>query len=156
MNENLTLNIKNLLQKLQIKSPLWKYRHCYSTSGRHIQRICRTEPNLHISPSTISGGFYKFCRWSHHLFHCCSHHSMICPNYWIAAMYLPPIPPEVVLHWQPYLMVSSSLILFPFPQIFLALFCCDKFMSLSFIETYVPSWKMIIGSFLKICQWFNG
>ena len=105
-----------MLQILQIKSPLWKYRHCYSTLGRHIQRICRTEPNLHISPSIISGGFYKFCRWSHHLLHCCAHHSMICPNYWTAAMYLPPIPPEVVLHWQPYLMLSSSLILFPFHE----------------------------------------
>ena len=36
-----------------------------------------------------------------------------------------------------------------FPPSFIDLFCCNKFMSISFIETFVLSRETILGSFLK-------
>ena len=47
----------------------------------------------------------KCCRQYNHIFQLCSHHSMVRPNCCITAMELAaPPPPELFLHWQPYLM----------------------------------------------------
>ena len=47
---------------------LRKYLSCHSTLGRHINRIYRIEPNLHISPSVLPRESCKFCGRYHHLF----------------------------------------------------------------------------------------
>ena len=42
------------------------------------------------------------------------------------------------------------------PSTFPALFCCNKFVSVSFIEIFALSWEIVVGSFLKISLRFNG
>ena len=114
-----------------------KYLSCHSTLGRYIHHICRIEPNLYISPSVLSRGSCKFCRWYHHLLlHRCSHQSVIRSNCYIVAMDLAAASTEVFLHQQLYLLVSSFLFIFPTLS---ALLCCNKFRSVSFIGTLALS-----------------
>ena len=53
-----------------------------------------------------------------------------------------------ILHWQSYLMLSSFLLLFP--PTFTALFCCNKLMSILFIEAFALSWEIVLRDFLEI------
>ena len=105
------------MQILQKKHHLPKYLFCHSTLGRYIHRICRIESNLYISPLVLFTRSCKIRRLYHHLLHFCSHHLMIWSNYWIAAIDLAAASSEVLLHWQPCLMVFSFLFLF-FSNIF--------------------------------------
>ena len=111
---------------------LWKYLSCHGTLGRYSHRIYHIEPNLQISPSVLSGRSYKFCRKYHH--------------YWLLPllMYFIDNP-----NWC-YLLSSSSS-----PPTFTALFSCNKFISVSFIETFALSWEIVRGSFLKISPMDN-
>ena len=62
--------------------------------------------------------------------------------------------PEVFLHWEPYLMVSSFLSLFPLT--FSTLFYCNKFLNVLFIKTFVLCWEIVLWSFLRtffVIQW---
>ena len=61
-----------------------------------------------------------------------------------------------------YFFINNCGIFFPLPplllplQRFSAIFCCNKFMRVSFIETFAISWKIVLGSLLKISLQFNG
>ena len=44
----------------------------------------------------------------------------------------------------------------PPPLTFSALFCCNKFISISFIETFALSWETVPGGFLEFSWRFNG
>ena len=77
---------------------LLKYLPCNSTLGRYIDHIYCNKPNPHISPSVLSRGSCKICRYYYHLLHRCSRHSMIWPNCCTVAMHLAAAPPEVFLH----------------------------------------------------------
>ena len=92
---------------------LGKYLSCHSILGRYIYRIYCTEPNLNFSVNFIQGMLQILSVVPSCSFHCCCHHSMIRPNCCVAAMDLAAAPPEVLLHWQTYLMVSSFLFISP-------------------------------------------
>ena len=92
---------------------LGKYLSCHSTLGRYIYRIYCIEPNLNFSVNFIQGILQILSVVPSCSFHRCCHHSMIRPNCCVAAMDLAAAPPEVFLHWQTYLMVSSFLFISP-------------------------------------------
>ena len=94
-------------------------------------------------------------KYHHLLLHRCSHHLLLSSSLlalWVIAIDLAAALPDIFLNWQPYLMVSSFL---SPPSNFSALFCCNKFMSISFIEKFTLSWEIVLGSFLNIFhdQW---
>ena len=59
----------------------------------------------------------------------------------IATMDLAAAPPEIFFRWQPYLVASSFLFLFP--PIFLAQFCCNYFVMLCAIWYYLYNLKNV-------------
>ena len=148
------LNIYDLMQILQKKHHLPKYLFCHSTLGRYIHRIYRIESNLYISPLVLFTRSCKIRRLYHHLLHFCSHHLMIWSNYWTAAIDLAAAPSEVLLHWQPCLMVSSTSS--SFSPTFSILFCCNKYMNVLLNVGFALSCEIVLRSFLKTSSRFKG
>ena len=75
---------------------------------------------------------------------------MIWSNSFIAAMKLAAAAPEVFF-------IENDNVLFPLPPpTFSALFCCNRFVCVSFIKTFGLSWEIVLKSFLKISSRFNG
>ena len=120
---------------------LRKYLSFHSTLVRYVHHRYRIEPKLYISLSVLSREFFKFCRQYHHcLLHCCCHHSMLTTNCCISARtWL-----LLLLRYSLFTSVPDG-IFFPLAPIFSAIFCCNKFMSVSFIETFVLSWEIFLG-----------
>ena len=86
--------------------------------------------------------------------HRCSHHSMIWQivallRWTWMLLFLRYFNTDNRAWW--YLLSFSSL-----PPTFSALFCCNKFVSISFTEIFALSWEIALWRFLKIYSRFNG
>ena len=134
------------MQILQRNHHLRKYLSCHCTLSRCIHRMYHVEPNHHISPSVLSRVSCKYSSSmlllfgdSVKLFQYCDRPGW-CSFWGISSLTTVP---------------GSTFFSLPFPPTFSAVFCCDKFMSVSFIEAFELSWKIVLRSFLKISSRFN-
>ena len=99
--------------------------------------IALNQISPHFSVSSTQGILQILRSVPSSLLHRCSHYSMIRPNCFIAATELFAAPRDVFLFFISYLLSSSS-----FSLTFSALFCCSKFLRVSFIEAF---WEMFSG-----------
>ena len=122
---------------------LWRYISLYSNLGRYIHRIYRFESNFHISPSVLSRGLKVVPSYSSSSLLAsfddsskllCRHCLRFLLRYFCI---------DNRIWW--YLLSSFS-----FPSKILALFWCNRFMSILFIETFALTWATALGSFFKI------
>ena len=129
------------MQILQKNNHLRKYLSFHSTLVRYVHHRYPIEPKLFISLSVLSREFFKFCKQYHHcLLHRCCHHSMLTTNCCISARtWL-----LLLLRYSLFTSVPAG-IFFPLAPIFSAMICCNKFMSVSFIETLYFLGKFFSG-----------